>query len=62
MNDDQSNFKKNEDFGPFNVDVEEIIDNCTPFKGKPASFFVMTEKEGTPTDPENPNNYELSDE
>ena len=62
MNDDQPNLKKNEDFGPLNVDVEKISDNSTPWKGKPASFFVMTEKDGPLTDPANPKNFELNDE
>ncbi len=42
--------------------VEEDIDNSTPFKGKPSFIFIMTQKEGSPTDPTNPFNYELNDD
>lgn len=54
--------KKNEKIEPTAAAVEEVVDNSTPWKGKPSSFFVMTQKEGPPTDPANPNNYELNDE
>jgi hypothetical protein len=42
--------------------MEEVVDNSTPCKGKPSSFFLMTKKEGPTTDPANTNNYELNDE
>jgi hypothetical protein len=34
--------KKNEKIEPTVAAVEEIVDNTTPWKGKPSSFFVMT--------------------
>lgn len=37
-------------------------DDSTPWKGKPSSFFIMTQKEGASTDVQNPNNFELNQE
>jgi len=41
--------------------VEEVVDESTPFKGKPSHFFDM-EVSATPlNDPNNPMNYILND-
>ena len=65
MDDDQPKSKKkkkNEKIEPILPPAEELVDNSTPFKGKPSSFFVMAQKEGPSTDPVNQFNYELNDE
>jgi hypothetical protein len=44
MDDDQPKSKKkkkNEKIEPILPAAEELVDNSTPFKGKPSSFFVM---------------------
>ena len=54
--------KKIEKIEPNFAAVEDAIDNSTSFKGKPSSFFIMTQKEGPSADPKNPFNFELNDE
>ena len=34
--------KKNEKVEPVVAPIDEVVDNSTPFKGKPSIFFVMT--------------------
>ena len=65
MGDDEPKSKKKkkvEKIEPNVAAVEEAVDNSTPFKGKPSLFFIMIQKDGPPTDPANPFNYELNDE
>ena len=42
INQNKKKKKKNEKVEPIIAPIEEVVDNSTPFKGKPSSFFVMT--------------------
>lgn len=49
--------RKEEEIEQKIAEIEEIIDNYTPFKGKPSSFFRMKKNKEPPTDPSNPFNF-----